>query len=47
MFKNIVIISIDSLRADGINYNRDLIYGKGNHHSLNTQGCTQYNKTIF
>jgi arylsulfatase A-like enzyme len=36
MFKNLVIVSIDSLRADGINYNRDLIYGREKHETIST-----------
>ncbi len=42
MFKNVVIISIDSLRADGINYNRDLIYGKGNHKPIKTPNLDKF-----
>ncbi len=42
MFKNVVIISIDSLRADGINYNRDLIYGKGNHKPIKTPSLDEF-----
>lgn len=42
MFKNVVIISIDSLRADGINYNRDLIYGKGNHNQIKTPNLDKF-----
>ncbi len=42
MFKNIVIISVDSLRVDGINYNRDLIYGKGKHKPIKTPNLDEF-----
>ncbi|MEK7597026.1 MAG: sulfatase-like hydrolase/transferase [Patescibacteria group bacterium] len=42
MFKNIVIVSIDSLRADGINYNRDLIYGKNRHKNIKTPNLDKF-----
>ncbi|MBI5127057.1 sulfatase-like hydrolase/transferase [Candidatus Roizmanbacteria bacterium] len=49
MFKNIVVILIDSLRADGTNYSRDLIYGKGNHDLIKTPNLDNFSKkgTIF
>jgi len=42
MFKNVVIISVDSLRADGINFNRDLIYGKGCHTLIKTPNLDKF-----
>ncbi len=45
MFNNVVIISIDSLRADCINYNRDIIYGKDRYKSVNTPNLDRIAQT--
>jgi arylsulfatase A-like enzyme len=44
MSENIIIISIDSLRADGTNYNRELIYGKGKHQRIKTPNLDKFSK---
>jgi len=49
MHKNIVILSIDSLRLDGVNYNRKLIYGSKQHEYVATPNLDKFAKksTVF
>jgi len=45
MFKNLVIISIDSLRADGINYSKDLIYSRNKKGIIKTPNLDRFAKS--